>query len=567
MPARSWISDEDRHIFPIAAERFVRDLSELLRLTAESPALSVLEESSVEVACRDYDGLDGGTYGWMLSVRVSLPAFAALAADDKADLESTIKTAAQRLFEEHDHNYISQVLIVSGPASEEAAGAFTEEAGYPSRQAFYAARELDEVRPLAAGGFASVVLVTRRRLGTPLAVKFFAPHPFNADTEERRAKARQRLLREATLLATIRDPGVVRLLDFSLVAGGPALVLEYVDGKTLDAIRDEKGPLPLEAAARLLKQVWRALSACHGKSVIHRDVSPKNVIVEASGRAVLIDFGLGFSEAFAEGDRLTTQGLGTPGFRAPELEHDPLSTSPAVDVFSAGALAVFLLTGRAPQIGVRVDIPGVPAPLLDALRRALAPNPSQRLQKMRDLLAAFDFPGPSNQATSRAPRAAAALSEAEAREYLGISEDAEFDLSVTALLTEFAVALSRALSLTSDVRDVALAVLLVSARHHLDALWDASLTNNRCEAEALTAALGSLHAVLTDLQEARPPHVLEQMLKTAIARGWLREDEYDSWRPGMASGSGWRQCYCVTTLGGRWLAAQLGFELPKHGGA
>jgi hypothetical protein len=187
---------------------------------------------------------------------------------------------------------------------------------------------------------------------------------------------------------------------------------------------------------------------------------------------------------------------------------------------------------------------------------------------MGDLLAAFDLLNSSpHVAASRPPRAPAALSEQEAREHLGIREDAVLNPSVTALLTEFSVAVSRAISLAPDQRDVALAVLLVSGRHHLDVLWDVSRDNSRCDGEALVAALGSLHAMLTDLHEARPPHVLEQMLKTGIARGWLREEEYDSWRPGMASGSGWRQCYSVTALGRRWLATQLGFEPPQPGGA
>lgn len=552
------ISDDDRHAFPVDADKFVASLFELLRLQGNQLAIDLMENAALEIAVSDYDNWNGGTYGWWLRVRVGMAAFAGLEEASKGQVEKTILDAGRRLFQEFENHGLSQVLFVPGFV-EPPDAPFHMVRGFSTREAFFAAREIDFVRDIGSGGFAKVVLARRRRLDVSLAVKFFAPHPFNADSEERRDKARARLVREARLLAGIDHPGVVRLIDFSTVNGDPVLVLEYVDGVTLDAIRRRDGPLSLVAACGYMVQVLDALDACHQVGVVHRDVSPRNVIVDGAGRVVLIDFGLGFSEEFiAESRRLTTQPLGTPGYRAPELDHAPLLAAPSADVYGAAALAVFLLTGRAPQVGARVEVDGAPPVLLAALRDALVPDPARRLPSARALKAAFVAalePVPVAALTV----ASQIISEVEAREFLGIRPSVELEGPAAELVREFMVAVAR-LGASSADRHVAVALLLSAANESLDALWKVRPANSRCDSEVLKSSFSRLTAILSGETRAPAAAVIERAFADAVQRGWLQEDSYDSWVPGMRSGTGMRDSFRATSLGRRWLASTLGFQ-------
>lgn len=552
------ISQDDRHAFPVNADRFVASLFELLRLEDNQSVIDLMENAAFEVGACDYDNWNGGTYGWALRVRVGMAAFASLKKQAKEQVEKTILDAGRRLLDEFENHGLSQVLIAPGFV-EPPDAPYNAVRGFSSREAFYAAREIDLVRKIAAGGFAEVVLAKRRRLEVPLAVKFFAPHPFNADTEERRDKARERLLREGRLLASISHPGVVRLIDFSTVNGEPLLVLEYVDGSTLDAIRTRAGPLPLDTVSGYMIQVLDALDACHSQAVFHRDVSPRNVIVDGSGRAVLIDFGLGFSEEFTAGTRLTSQPLGTSGFRAPELDHDPLLAAPTVDVYSAACLAVFLLTGRAPQVGARVEVDGAPPVLLAALRHALAADPARRLTSARALRDAFTVMlRPASAAATSATNPL--ISCQEAHEFLGLRPAAVPEGPAGELVREFMVAVARLSAMASD-RDVVVALLLTAANENLDLLWNVRPPESRCDAHALRESFSRLAAILSGELKAPATAVVERAFADAVQRGWLREDSYDSWVPGMRSGTGMRESYRATSLGRRWLAGTLGFPM------
>lgn len=214
MPVVVHQNDDDRHAFPIKADRFVATIVELLRMAGEHDVVALLGPATVEVELGDYDNWNGGTYGWVLKIRVTVATFGGLDRKAKKVAEEKILSTGRRLMEEFENHGLSQVLIVPGAteASPEELRYDTER-GFSSRESFFEARELESVRRIGGGGFGEIVLVRRRRLGTHLAVKFFSPHPFNADTEERRAKARERLVREGGLLASIRHPGVVRLMD------------------------------------------------------------------------------------------------------------------------------------------------------------------------------------------------------------------------------------------------------------------------------------------------------------------------------------------------------------------
>jgi eukaryotic-like serine/threonine-protein kinase len=220
---------------------------------------------------------------------------------------------------------------------------------------------------LGRGGMAAVYRGVDTALNRPVALKLL-PDAF-ADQPE----LVERFRREAQLLARVNHPGVVRVFGAGEQDGVHWLTMELVEGSPV------VGPMAPDAAVELTVQVCEALAAAHAVGVVHRDVKPSNVLVDAEGRVTLVDFGVASSPAVAAGLTGPNQALGTPGFMAPEaLTGAP--PSPALDVYAAGALLYTLLVGHPPEGAF------VPAPVHDdVIRRALAPDPAARFPTVQAL--------------------------------------------------------------------------------------------------------------------------------------------------------------------------------------
>ncbi len=156
----------------------------------------------------------------------------------------------------------------------------------------------------------------------------------------------QRTLREARTAARLSHPGVAAVYDVVEESGRPWIVMELVNGRSLNQVVAAEGRLSPQAAAMVGRQVLAALAAAHLAGVLHRDVKPSNVLLTPDGRAVLTDFGI----ATAEGDPSLTQTgmvLGSPGFLAPERIRGDTAT-PASDLWSLGATLYAAVEGRGP---------------------------------------------------------------------------------------------------------------------------------------------------------------------------------------------------------------------------
>ncbi len=194
------------------------------------------------------------------------------------------------------------------------------------------------VRQLGRGGFGTVWLAVDTQLDRTVAVKL--AHAPDNDTE-------QRMLREARALAAVRHPNCVRVFDIVQDPDGLAIVMEYIDGQPLSDVVLKNGLLQDTLAARLWVNMADALAAAHEQGVLHRDVKPSNVIVDGSGTAHLIDFGI----ARSKGDStLTATGMmvGTPDFLAPETARGE-AASPASDAWQLAATVSYALTGHPPR--------------------------------------------------------------------------------------------------------------------------------------------------------------------------------------------------------------------------
>jgi predicted Ser/Thr protein kinase len=199
--------------------------------------------------------------------------------------------------------------------------------------------------------------------------------------------ARQRLAREVETMRRVRNRYVAEVLDADVQGPAPYIVTRYVPGRTLeDAVRQD-GPLRGMALDSFAEGLAEALAAIHAAGVVHRDLKPGNVMLDA-GQPVIIDFGIAH---IPDSTRLTKTGLvmGTPGYLAPEVI-EGASSSGGSDVHSWGATVAYAATGRQPfgsgtfqTIFFRVlegkpDVAGIPPHLLPFVTAALSTDPQAR---------------------------------------------------------------------------------------------------------------------------------------------------------------------------------------------
>ncbi len=207
---------------------------------------------------------------------------------------------------------------------------------------------------LGSGGMASIHRAHHETLGTAVAVKVLK----RALLED--VVVRERFHREAMALAALRHPNILAVLDRGESDGDAYIVLELVEGRTLEAVIETEGALTIEAALPIADQLLSALSLCHGSGVVHRDVKPSNVMLagaeagqatDGKPRVVLIDFGL----ARVRGNiasKLTETGVvqGTAQYMSPEQCRGE-EVEPASDVYSVGLVLYEMLSGGAPFQG------------------------------------------------------------------------------------------------------------------------------------------------------------------------------------------------------------------------
>lgn len=247
------------------------------------------------------------------------------------------------------------------------------------------------VRKLGAGAFGEVYEAKDTSLGRQVAVKRIRLDAFAEGPELEEVK--QRFLQEAQVAAKLRHPGIVTIHDIGAKGSSSYMVMELVGGQTLQALLREKGRLGLDDTLRVVSQAASALDFAHANGVIHRDVKPANLMVEASGHLKVMDFGI--AKASSSGNITRTGAImGTPNYMAPEQARGTPVDGRA-DLFSLGCVLYECLTGQKPFVGdsvtailmkiindpptpIDLDALKLPAPFGDVLRRALAKAPEDR---------------------------------------------------------------------------------------------------------------------------------------------------------------------------------------------
>jgi Tol biopolymer transport system component len=292
--------------------------------------------------------------------------------------------------------------------------------------------------PLGAGGMGEVYRARDTRLERTVAVKILPAHL--SDSPE----AKQRFEREARTISSLNHPHICTLHDVGSQDGTSYLVMEYVQGESLEA-RLQKGPLPLKQALECGQQICDALEKAHRAGIVHRDLKPGNIMLTASG-AKLLDFGLAkpagllgtqaltnagpltpstptmsLSALGRPAGSLTQQGtiVGTFQFMAPEVLQGQEADARS-DIFSFGCVLYEMITGRRAfegksQISVASAIlekepeaiskvqPMAPAALDHVVGECLAKDPEARWQNAADIARELRWVASSGSGTSAAP--------------------------------------------------------------------------------------------------------------------------------------------------------------------
>jgi HAMP domain-containing protein len=250
---------------------------------------------------------------------------------------------------------------------------------------------------LGAGGMGVVYKARDRELDDLVALKMLKRELWGDRGQLERLKSELKLARKIT------HPNVLRTFDFGEIDGIPYISMEYVRGVTLRYMLDQTHRLPYSAGLRLAKQLCAALSAAHEVGVLHRDIKPGNLILEPTGNAKLMDFGIARPiDRIAPGQTQAGFVVGTPEYLPPEIlqGHEANFRS---DLYSCGIVLYEIFTGELPFAGsTAMDVmvkhmreeppppsarwPEIPPALERAILRCLERDPERRYRAVAELL-------------------------------------------------------------------------------------------------------------------------------------------------------------------------------------
>jgi serine/threonine protein kinase len=322
----------------------------------------------------------------------------------------------------------------------------------------------------------------------------------------------KRFHREAEAVGRLDHPNIVKIYDLAESDGRLYMAMELLEGHDLRALIEERAEIPLVERVRILEEICRGLGYAHGKGVVHRDVKPANILVNAAGRVKVLDFGLA---RVATRATITRRGviLGTPDYMCPEQAMGK-TVKPCSDIFSTGAVFYEFLTLQKPFIGKTLHSvlyqilsekqtpvltlnPEIPARLAELVSRMLQKKPEHRYQTMEDVasdlrvirLALYRSRGRSTMTVPRPTPSAAAAEETRVRTRQHLARAREH--YKTGRFGQAIVAVEEALALDDDLPEAG------------EMLWRAARKLQRDESRS-QPDLGSAARVAALLEQAAP---------------------------------------------------------------
>jgi eukaryotic-like serine/threonine-protein kinase len=261
-------------------------------------------------------------------------------------------------------------------------------------------------REIGRGAMAVVYLAHEIALDRKVALKVLSPGLIADESMI------ERFWHEAKTIASLSHPHIISVYESREFEDLGFFVMTVVDGRSLEHLIRDVGPLPISVVRRVLVQVGSALAYAHRARVIHRDVKPDNILVDKDGRAVVTDFGLAqIAESPAQAQAGTM--VGTPAYMSPE-QCLGATISAASDQYSLGVVAYEMLTGRSPFTGPPLAVmqahvekpppriselrPDCPETLEAAVQRMLEKDPASRWTSMAEAVAASEATSPAKYA-------------------------------------------------------------------------------------------------------------------------------------------------------------------------
>ncbi len=274
---------------------------------------------------------------------------------------------------------------------------------------------------LGRGGFGVTYAATQLMLGSLVAIKEMFPSgcirqgmtitpPTTLDSTGWQ-QAKNDFIAEARALARFNHPDIVRVLDLFEANGTAYMVMEHLEGETLQAKIDRQGRLSPLVVSSLAQRVAQGLDLVHSAGLLHRDLKPDNIFIERSGRVVLIDFGS--ARGFVTGKTVRHTQLVTPGYAPMEQYGNAAKFGPYTDFYALGATLYHALTGEMPPsapdrlVGEPLKaLPfSVPVELRRVIEQSMQIKVADRPQHAKDILALLDIntAQPSNPPSSNLP--------------------------------------------------------------------------------------------------------------------------------------------------------------------
>ncbi|GGJ87245.1 serine/threonine protein kinase [Parabacteroides faecis] len=217
-------------------------------------------------------------------------------------------------------------------------------------------------------------------------------------------KFKEKLIKEAKILSDVHHPHIVNVLEVFEENNTAYIAMEYISGNSLKYMMDKEGVLPEARVLRYVHQIGEALQFVHEKNVLHLDIKPSNILIDQSGKARLIDFGVSKRYDIEQQETSTTMLTLSKGFASIE-QYDNEGTqnfSPCPDIYSLGATMYNLLTGKIPTESIlratrplpvpRELNPAISSKTEAAIIKAMEIVPADRFQSVSEMLVALDFP-------------------------------------------------------------------------------------------------------------------------------------------------------------------------------